>query len=240
MTKGLQSLTERLYTEPPFEHVFNPWRQIDREHDIGPQAPKIRRHQLEAYLRMRLDAARYVLMGEALGYQGGHFSGLAMTSERILLGFQESRGVQPGQVLGALKPERTSKSEVKEKGFTEPTATIVWGELAHLLPDARRAVLWNVFAWHPYDPQAGLLSNRRPSKQELERAIPALRAFISLFPQCEYVAVGKVAEDQLTALGVPNQPVRHPAQGGARRFRSEIRDLLGSQRPSSSQSWKDG
>ncbi len=240
MNERLRSLTNMLYSEPHFEHVFNPWRQIDRKHDIGPRAPQIRRRQLEAYLRRRIDAARYALMGEALGYQGGHFSGLAMTSERILLGFQEGRGVKAEQVLGDLKPERTSKPEVKPRGFTEPTATIVWGELVNLLPDARRAVLWNVFAWHPHDPEVGLLSNRKPSRDELERGLPALRAFIHLFPKCEYVALGKVAEGQLAALGVPNQPVRHPAQGGAREFRSRIRDLLGGQRPSPTQSWKGG
>lgn len=226
MPEQIDALTYRLYGNETGESVFNPWREVDREHDLGPSAPHIRQRQLEAYLRMRLDPARYVLVGEALGYQGGHFSGVAMTSERILLGFQKGRGVRPEHVLGDLKPERTSRPEVKENGFTEPTATIVWGELVRLLPDTRRAVLWNVFAWHPYDPAVGLLSNRKPTREELRQALPAMRAFVSLFPDSMYIAVGKVAEAQLAELGIPCEPVRHPARGGATRFREQIRTLL--------------
>jgi hypothetical protein len=69
----------------PSGAVFNPWWQIDRENDIGSNCPAIRRKHLTAYFRERLGNARLAIVGEALGYRGGHFSGIPMTSERMLL-----------------------------------------------------------------------------------------------------------------------------------------------------------
>src|SRR5215468_818566 len=76
----------QLLKASPSGAVFNPWWQMDEENDIGPQCPAIRRKHLVLYFRERLCKARLVIVGEALGYRGGHFSGIPMTSERMLLG----------------------------------------------------------------------------------------------------------------------------------------------------------
>ena len=78
----------RLLKASPSGAVFNPWWQIDEENDIGPHSPAIRRKHLAVYFRERLGKARLAIVGEALGYRGGHFSGIPMTSERMLLGKQ--------------------------------------------------------------------------------------------------------------------------------------------------------
>ena len=65
--------------------VFNPWRDYDPKCDISSDAPVIRAANLTRYLQLR-QKAHYLFIAEGLGYQGGHFSGMAMTSERILLG----------------------------------------------------------------------------------------------------------------------------------------------------------
>src|SRR5262245_55190746 len=75
----------RLLKDSPTGAVFNPWWQVDQENDIGPQSPRIRRKNLAAYFLERLGKARLAIVGEALGYRGGHFSGIPMTSERMLL-----------------------------------------------------------------------------------------------------------------------------------------------------------
>jgi hypothetical protein len=54
--------------------VFNPWWEVDEQNDIGRHAPVIRRRQLRAYLQERLGSAKVAVIGEALGYRGGHFS----------------------------------------------------------------------------------------------------------------------------------------------------------------------
>ena len=209
----------RLLKTSPSGAVFNPWWQIDEEHDIDPQGAAIRRKHLAVYFRERLGKAGLALVGEALGYRGGHFSGIPMTSERMLLRRQQ-------QILVGVKPRRTSKPNVCPNGFSEPTATIVWGTLLKIgvVPD--EFVLWNAFPWHSFDPQGGLLSNRMPNKSEQLSGRPVLRTFLELFPCEQIVALGKIAAAQLEAIGVKAHCVRHPASGGAKLFRQQIAKIV--------------
>ena len=228
----------------PSGAVFNPWWEVDVQNDIGPNAPTIRRKQLRGYLRERLANARLAIIGEALGYRGGHFSGIPMTSERMLLGkkpdiiaaFSERRNFQhnaghggqrpPLQILSGIKPRRTSKPKICPDGFSEPTATIVWSALLRLGLESNEFVLWNAFAWHSFDPRRGLLSNRTPNESERTGGLPILRAFLELFPCEQIVALGKIAAAQLEQLGFNAHCVRHPASGGAKLFRQQITKIV--------------
>jgi uracil-DNA glycosylase len=233
----------RLLKASPSGALFNPWWQIDEENDIGRIAPIIRRQQLRACLQERLGRAKLVVIGEALGYRGGHFSGIPMTSERILLGkkleivaaLSQRRTSRvprddgrrpPLQILSSIKPRRTSKPSVCPNGFSEPTATIVWGALLKIgvLPD--EFVLWNAFPWHSFDPRRGLLSNRMPNKSEQLSGRPVLKVFLELFSCEQIVALGKIAGAQLEQLGVNAHCVRHPASGGAKLFRQQIAKIV--------------
>ena len=225
MNDKLIDFIQHLRSQLPFDDVFNPWRNVDHEHELGESGPQIRREQLQHYLSSRLDRASLLLVGEAPGYQGGHFTGIAMTSERILLGHQKERGILPHHVLPDLKPRRTSKPTLKSKGFTEPTATIVWQKLLRLCDSPLQFVLWNAFAWHPFQSEEGLLSNRKPNKSELKYGSEMLKSFLDLFPQAEVVGVGNVASDLLSSLDITFHQVRHPAQGGAKDFRQGISSI---------------
>ena len=233
----------RLLKASPSGAVFNPWWQVDEENDIGPHCPAIRRKHLAAYFRERLGKARLAIIGEALGYRGGHFSGIPMTSERMLVGNQnaiaalyerrkrEARSKNGGQraplqIIGSVRPRRTSKPSVFPNEFSEPTATIVWGALLNsgVLPD--EFILWNAFPWHSFDPRRSLLSNRMPNKSEQLAGSSVLKAFFELFPCEQIVALGKIADAQLEQLGLHAHCVRHPAFGGAKLFRQQIARIL--------------
>ena len=208
------------------EGLFNPWYHKDKKHDLMANAPDIRRRQLELYLSERQHRAKYLFIAEALGYQGGHFTGIAMTSERILLGYQaEKYGVEPEHVFHGEKPMRTSRPDLIEKGMSEPTATIMWGALIDLGINPYDVVLWNAVPWHPYKPEKGLLSNRTPLAFEMETGLRHLKTFISLFDDVEVIAVGRKCEQSLDELGVAHIGVRHPANGGAPKFRSQLAGL---------------
>ncbi len=233
-----------LLKKSPSDDVFNPWWQVDKQNDIGRNAPAIRRKQLAAYLRKRLGKAKLVVIGEALGYRGGHFSGIPMTSERILLGkkrdvvaaLYERRNLHvrvrdggrrpPLQIIGSIKPRQTSKPKKCPDGFSEPTATIVWGSLLRLGVKPQEFVLWNAFPWHSFDPRRGMLSNRMPNKSEQLSGRPVLKAFLELFPCDQVVALGKIAAAQLEKLDVAARCARHPASGGAKLFRQQIAELV--------------
>lgn len=213
--------------QTPEGSFFNPWFQCDKLHDLSANAPEIRRRQLEVYLKERMKNGRYLCIAEALGYQGGHFTGIAMTSERILLGHHEKvHGILPDAPFRSIKPQRTSKIEVNPKGMSEPTATIMWKAIHKLKIDPREVVLWNALAWHPYNPKKGMLSNRTPTNSELKYGFPALEAFLKLFPGRTVIAVGKKATRCLTQLGIPYREVRHPANGGAPKFRRQMKELV--------------
>lgn len=206
--------------------VFNPWSDVDPENDFGPDSPAIRSRQLEAFLTSRIRTARYCLLGEALSYQGGHFSGIAMMSERILLGHNRGKGLEPERILPGLKARQTSKPEIQPKGFTEHTASMVWGLMTQIGIPPEQVLTWNSFAWHPYKEEKGLLSNRRPSLKESTAGLEVLQDFMKMFPKVELIAVGKVAEHCLGELGVKTECVRHPAMGGANQFRAQMKKIL--------------
>ena len=230
----------RLLKRSPSGAVFNPWWEVDEENDIHRTAPAIRRKQLRAYLQQRFGKANLALIGEAIGYRGGHFSGIPMTSERLLLGKQpdvvaalyERRKFHvkigngghrpPLQIIVDIKPRRTSKPDKCPGGFSEPTATIVWRTLLRLGVKPGQFVLWNAFPWHSFDPRRGALSNRMPNESERGAGLPVLKAFVELFQCDQIVALGKIAAAQLEKLKITAHCIRHPASGGAKAFREQI------------------
>jgi len=194
--------------------VFNPWSDWDAldviesrgEHPPGPDG---RIERLKAHFSAD---ARLVLLGEAPGYQGCHFSGIPFTNEKLLLA---------GRIPRVRVSERLT---LRPRPWCEPSATVVWGAL-HDLGLTEHTVLWNTFAWHPYKP-GNVYSNRAPTRDELQLGRDALEAVLDGFPKARVVAVGKVAERTLAALGrTPDATLRHPSMGGATEFRAGLTAL---------------
>lgn len=215
------------------ENVFNPWRNFDPATEIGPEAPEIRRKNLRRYLELRPNA-HYLFIAEALGYQGGHFSGVAITSERILLG--QHKDVRPESVLGEWKYQRTSDASSallnatqKAKGFNEPTDTVVWSTLQNHGLAAFDVILWNIFPWHPHK-EGKLLTNRTPSQTELDIGVEYAKLLLELVPRMQIVAIGQKAADTLGRYGIACKAVRHPSMGGAEIFRAQVAELFKGQK----------
>ncbi|PTX98509.1 uracil-DNA glycosylase [Opitutus sp. ER46] len=198
----------RLLQQFKAPQVFNPWTDEDPLDALGgASAGRVER------LRAHFDCKpAVVLLGEAPGYQGCHFSGIPFTNEKLIL-------------EGAI-PRVTSvfRLTTRERPWCEPSATIVWRTLREL-GLAERTVLWNTFAWHPHKP-GDRLSNRTPTRTEVESGLEVLRAVLKHFAGAAVVPVGQIAGRTLASLGVEAlPPVRHPAMGGATAFRKGLEDL---------------
>jgi len=203
------------------EDVFNPWYDWHSSVDVNRSAPMIRRRHLKQYLGLRKQAP-YLFVGEALGYRGGRFSGIPMTSERILLDHMADRGIRASDVTGDLSTQRTSRLELGGDGFTEPTATIVWTQIIQSGIHPNDIVLWNAFPWHPFEPGIGLLSNRKPRVAECHEGRGALLSLLRYLNIKRVVAVGRTAGIALRNAGIEPLEIRHPARGGAREFRRQF------------------
>jgi uracil-DNA glycosylase len=204
------SLAEDLIATLPHgqANLFNPYR--DRcPCETEPDAPAARRARLAAHLALQPD---FLLIGEAVGYQGGRYSGIAFTSERLLLAGAIPRlSPPPGRLTTRGNP------------FSEPSATIVWGTLQRL-GMAERTALWNAVQLHPHHPDEPW-SNRTPSDDELALGRPALEILRRAYPRAQFVAVGNKAAQALAAMGLNVPAVRHPANGGANKFAEGIHNL---------------
>lgn len=205
-----------LYRGPrgPVSGVVNPYREAFPELD-GPAAARRRRENLEAYLE-RVGTPRLVLLGEALGFRGGRFSGIAFTSERQLAG-PDARRLAWARSQGSQGSpfQATSRNPAL---WLEPSGSVVWGALGG---DARGALLWNVFPWHPHGPR-GPLSNRTPERSLVAANLHVLERLLAEVGGARVLAVGRTAQAALAALGVEAPALRHPAHGGAGLFREGL------------------
>lgn len=88
--------------------VHNPWGEVNPELEIvtkGFDAAQVRRDNLVAYLLPRLGRAKVFVVAEAVGYQGGRFSGIAITCERMLL---DKHKIIRAKDITTIQLERTS------------------------------------------------------------------------------------------------------------------------------------
>ena len=190
--------------------LFNPWRDscTDCEPCNGPDAKLAR-------LAAHLDCdPEFILCGEAPSYRGCRHSGIAFTSEHLLL--EEGKIPRMSPVSHRLT--------IKKGPYKEGSATIVWKEL-YRLGIQQRTVLWNALQMHPHE-LGKPKSNRTPTPEEFEIGKPALQKLVKEFPSAIVVAVGRKAERSLKSMSVCAEYVRHPAHGGETKFRQKLERLV--------------
>jgi hypothetical protein len=202
------SLTETLPSG--VDGLFNPWRDCC-PHDAAGNGPAEKLNRLALHLNCNPE---FILAGEAPGYQGCRYSGIAFTSERLL-----------GEGAVPRIPALTGRLSTRRLPFSEPSATIVWKTL-YRLGIEERTILWNAMQLHPHRPD-NLWSNRTPTLAEISLGEPALRILIETFPFAKIIAVGKKSEGLLREMDIPIAgSVRHPANGGATKFAAGLKGLM--------------
>jgi hypothetical protein len=215
MTPDLSRPLRLLYRGPrgSAPGVVNPYRDEVPELD-GSGAARQRRRNLEAYVE-RVGRVRCVLVGEALGFRGGRFSGIAFTSERQLAG-------DDGRRLSWASTPPFAPTSRNPALWLEPSGSVVWDALGGA-PNG--VLLWNAFPWHPYGPRSPL-SNRCPERSLWRANLHVLETLLAELGAVRVLAVGRTSQAALADLGVEAPGLRHPAHGGASLFREQLRAEL--------------
>lgn len=193
-------------------NIFNPWGENDPFDDanFAPSIPAIRRFNLERHFACNV---QYVLIGEAPGWRGCHYSGIPFTSEKQLC-----EGKIP-------RVPNTHRLTTYDTPLSEASAAGVWKTL-YTLGIEEKTVMWNAFPFHPYE-AGNMYTNRKPLRTELLECADILPMVLDLFRGVKTIAVGNVAADALSFLRIPIfGKVRHPAHGGAALFQVQLKGLI--------------
>jgi hypothetical protein len=193
-----------------FDNVFNPYADRCEVHDLD-DAPDRRAKALQGMLNaaasMEIDA---LWIGRDLGYRGGRRTGLALTDD-VHLSTHAKRWNIPVQ-------RATTGSMVAER-----TAAVIWSMLASV---PSPVVLWNVFPFHPHEPD-NPFTNRSHSSQERAIGEGILSELILILRPRRLVGIGNDAAKAASRLaGLADVVrVRHPSYGGQRDFVHQITHL---------------
>jgi hypothetical protein len=190
-------------------NVFNPYAEQCEVHDRA-SAPSLRRRALRTYLEsIQTLGSDTIWMGRDLGYRGGRRTGLALTDEQHLPMFSR---IYPGTDVSKV----THGTVVAER-----TAAEIWAVLGQLdVPP----LLWNVFPFHPHEPDQPF-TNRKFTSQELRTVDELNGELVQMLGIRRIIAIGQDAASYATQFGAPIECVRHPSYGGVTEFREGIRRL---------------
>ena len=206
MDAGVSLLVDRLAALAESDRLFNPYAERHAGWEI-------RRQNLSLYLNDMLARKPHtVMVFEAPGYRGCKFSGVPVTSERIML-----RGIEKWGLFG----EGYCPSSDVPGGYAEMTATILW-EALQVYAD-KPPLIWNTVPLHPHQPDTPL-SNRTPTISEQRAGAEMIDAVLALFRPERILAVGRTAQSMLHERGIDSMPLRHPSQGGKPDFVRVLRE----------------
>jgi uracil-DNA glycosylase len=171
----------------------------------------IRRHNLRSYLdQMEALSPAILLLGEAPGYKGCRLTGVPFTSEKILR-------THPFFLDGDYK-----FINPQDQLMSEQSATIIWNVLDLF---NSKPLIWNIFPFHPYK-RDNTKTNRTPDEAELNFGKQFLIKMLDIFPITKIAAVGRKAESKLIEMNLEHTYIRHPANGGKRKFVEGMKEIL--------------
>lgn len=190
------------------EAQFDPWKMASDDDEQSDPAAE-RRARLRQHLMA--EQVEFIAIGEAVGFQGARVTGMAFTSEALLLD-------------GAIPRVRVSgRLSTRERPWSEPSARIVW-ELLYRNGMAETTLLWNCSPLHPHLP-GNPLSNRTPRSGEVEAGLPLVECLVRNHPKARVLAIGKTSAALLDRMQIAHVALRHPAYGGRPELERQLGEL---------------
>lgn len=200
-------IEHKVFNLAPTEGLFNPYLNRVDGLDL-PNAVKIRRENFRQYLSSYASNPSVFLLAEAPGPWGCRFSGVPLVSE--------------AQLVDPAFPLSGQASSVNEAPYAEYTAKIYWRVLGPWFP---HFFTWNSVPFHPYKPEK-ILSIRNPGNREVLQFVDITKALLDIIQPQTVLAIGRKAEFALGKAGIPCTYIRHPSQGGARKFEAGIEAVM--------------
>jgi len=200
---------DHLFSVPSTKEAFNPY--LNRHPDLDvPDAPERRRANLRAYLSFFDSAPPIFLLAEAPGPWGCRFSGVPITSE--------------AQLRDPDFPIDGRPTSQADEPHTEYSASIFWSVLQ---PYSPHFFVWNSVPLHPHEPDDPL-SIRTPRRSEVREWQDLLADLLDVLTPSQTVGLGRKGERALEEVGATPTYVRHPSQGGAKKFETGMKEILDS------------
>lgn len=178
----------------PVENIYSP-RTIASENTVN---------NLRLYLNEMLSRKpKYIIVGEAPGYNGCRWTGIPFTSEAVLVNNPFFN--QNYKIRDINKPQK------------ESSASIVWNCLDEM---QIYPLMWNAFPFHPYKDKTN--SNRALNSHELKYGSEILQELINIFniDKENIFAIGRKAEGIISSYDSFDSVkyIRHPSNGGKNDF----------------------
>lgn len=200
-------LQTRVFPTRSTDEAFNPYRDRHTDYDV-PDATALRRDNLRSYLNCFDEAPPVFLLLEAPGPWGCRFSGVPVTSE--------------AQLADPNFPIDGSTTSTKDEPITEYSASIFWRVLEPHFP---HFFVWNSLPLHPHDPGEPL-SIRTPRRTEVREWNELLSDLLDILQPERTIGVGRKGERALQEVDADPTYVRHPSQGGAKKFEAGIGEIM--------------
>ncbi|MBC8737288.1 hypothetical protein F6X40_10755 [Paraburkholderia sp. UCT31] len=152
-----------------------------------------------------------LVIGDSSGATDVKFSGVALVSERMLLGHCTAKGVAPDEIFRGekLRTSHPSCPVAGREGADSPFALSVWQHLTSASISPLTWVAWNAFPFHPHHERRPL-ADCTPARGDLLAARRHLEALRILFPKATLYAAGPLASNALSEFQMPFQIL--PAQ----------------------------
>lgn len=200
-------LETRIFPEPSSNTLFNPYR--DARDDLDrPGAAATRRGNMHNYLACYTKRPPLFLLAEAPGPWGCRFSGVPLVSESQLA--DDDFPIDGRPTSRESKPHR------------EYSASIYWRVLKPYFP---HFFTWNSVPFHPHDADDPL-TIRTPRRSEVAQYEGMLADLLDVLRPERVLAVGRKAERALNGIDATCTYIRHPSQGGAKKFEAGVRGVL--------------
>ena len=197
----------QIFQYPDQEGLFNPYKNRVDALDI-PGAHLVRQENFRQYLAAYIRPPRLFLLAEAPGPWGCRFSGVPLVSE--------------SQLVDPEFPISGHATSLEDKPHSEYTAKIYWRVLGEWFP---HFFTWNTVPFHPYKPDK-ILSIRNPRNSEVVSFLPLIDAVVDVVKPERILAIGRKAEYALNKIDRVCTYIRHPSQGGAKKFEEGVLKVI--------------